>query len=249
MVDFDKNDGRKTAAYILIGVAAYLVLANTGLLDLIGLRALVRWAFGLALDLVPSAILLMGVLWLSRSREDEKPLVAWFITLFGAILVVSQFGLFGLSFGEMFLPMWLVIIAFMIMNPRKLLPRSLNTQNSDLSDENEAIQLVAFMGGGELKYTSRNLKGGDVVAVWGGYEIDFTEADMAGDSMELNLFCIMGGVEIKVPANWEMEKRGAICIMGGFSNKTRCLAEELELPRKKLIIKGFALMGGGDIKN
>ena len=67
--------------------------------------------------------------------------------------------------------------------------------------------------------------------------------------MELTLCCVMGGVEITVPSHWDVEKRGAICIMGGFSNKTRCMAEELEMPRKKLIIKGLALMGGGEIKN
>ena len=249
MSDFDKDDGRKTTAYILIGVAVYIVLANTGILDTFGIGGLVRWAFRTAFNLLPSAILVMGVLWLSRSKEGEKPMIAWFVTAFGAILLVSQFDLFGLSFGNMFTPMILVAVAFMIMNPRELLPRSLNTQNEDLDDEHPTIQLVAFMGGGELDYTSQNLRGGEVVAIWGGYKIDFRQADMEGDTMELNLFCIMGGVEITVPSNWEVEKRGAICVMGGFSNKTRCLADELELPRKKLIVKGFALMGGGEIKN
>lgn len=249
MVDFNKDDGRKTTAYILIGVAAYIVLANTGLLDWIGIGALVRWAFRTAFDLLPTAILIMGVLWLTRSKDGDKPLVAWFITIFGGILLVSQFNLFGLSFGEMFLPMWLVIIAFMIMNPRKLLPRRLNSQNEDIAEGDGKIQLIAFMGGGELKYTTRNLKGGDVVCFWGGYQIDFTDADMEGDSMQLNLICIMGGAEITIPSNWEVEKRGAICIMGGFANKTKCLAEQLELPRKKLIISGLALMGGGEVKN
>ncbi len=249
MVDFNKDNGRKTAAYVLIGVAAYMVLANTGLLDWIGIGALVRWMFRTAFDLLPAAILVMGVLWIARSKEGEKPLVAWFITIFGGILLVSQFELFGLSFGEMFLPMWLVIIAFMIMNPRNLLPRRLNMQNDELAEDTGTIQLVAFMGGGELDYTSRNLKGGDIVSIWGGYQIDFSNADMEGDSMRLNLFCIMGGVEITIPSNWEVEKRDAICIMGGFANKTKCLAEQLDLPRKKLIISGFALMGGGEVKN
>jgi len=249
MSDFDKDDGRKTTAHILIAVAAYIVISSTGLLDAFGLGSLISWVFDLFFKLLPSVILVMGVLWLSRSKEGEKPLIAWFVTIFGAVLLVSQFDLFGLSFGDMFLPMWLVVIAFMIMNPRDLMPRRLNTQNSDLDMDDGTIQLIAFMGGGELDYSSRNLKGGEVVAIWGGYQIDFTNADMEGDSMELNLFCIMGGVEIRIPDNWEMEKRGAICVMGGFSNKTRCLADELELPRKKLIIKGFALMGGGEVKN
>lgn len=249
MVDFDKDDGRKTTAYILLGVAAYIVLSRIGFFDAFGLGDLIRWIIGTIFDLIPSAILMLGVLWLARAKDNEKPLVAWFVTLLGGILVVSQLGLFGLDFGDMFLPMWLVVIAFMIMNPRKLLPRSLNTRNDELDDTDGPLQLVAFMGGGELHYTTRSLKGGDIVAFWGGYEIDFTEADMEEDTMTLNLVCIMGGVEIKIPANWEVEKQGAICIMGGFSNKTKCLADELELPRKKLIIKGLALMGGGEIKN
>ena len=249
MNNFNEKDGRKTTAYILLGVAAYIVLSNTGLLDLVGISDIVRWTFRTGLNLIPAAIILMGILWLTRSKDGEKPLIAWFVTLFGGILLVSQFDLFGLSFGEMFLPMWLVVIAFVVLNPRNLLPRSLNTQNDELGEGDGVIKLVAFMGGGDLDYTSRNLKGGEVFCFWGGYKIDFTDADMAGDSMELNLFCIMGGVEIIVPANWDVEKRGAVCIMGGFSNKSCCLAEKLELPRKKLIISGLALMGGGDIKN
>lgn len=245
----DRDDGRKTTAYILIGVAAYIILSRTGLLDFVGIGELFRWTFRTAFSLIPSVILILGLLWLTRSKEGAKPLIAWFVTLFGGVLVISQFGLFGLNFGEMFLPMWLVVIAFIIMNPRDLLPRRLNSSNEDLDDDQGQIKLVAFMGGGELDYTSRNLTGGEVVAVWGGYQIDFRNADMQGDSMELNLFCVMGGVEITVPSNWEVEKRGAVCIMGGFSNKTRCLADELELPRKKLILKGLALMGGGEVKN
>lgn len=249
MNDFHKDDGRKTTAYILIGIAGYIILSRTGILDFFGFSDLIRWIIRGFFSLLPAGVLLLGVLWLTRSKEGEKPLIAWFVTLFGGVLVISQFGLFGLNFGELFLPMWLVVIAFVIMNPRDLLPRRLNTRSEELDENQAQIQLLAFMGGGELEYTSRNLRGGEVVAVWGGYKIDFRNADMEGDSMELNLFCVMGGVEILVPTNWEVEKRGAVCIMGGFSNKSKCLADELELPRKKLILKGLALMGGGEVKN
>ena len=129
------------------------------------------------------------------------------------------------------------------------MPRRLNTREEEVGADTENIQLVAFMGGGELNYSSQSLRGGEVIAIWGGYQIDFSNADMAGDYMELNLFCIMGGVEVTVPPHWEVEKRGAVCIMGGFSNKARCIAEDLDMPRKKLIIKGLALMGGGEFKN
>lgn len=244
-----KKSRRQTTAYILLGVAAYLVLANAGILDSFGLGSVISWVIRSLFNLIPAAFLLLGIYWLSQSKDNKKPLVAWFVTMFGAVLLISQWGLFGLSFGDMFLPMWLVIVAFIVLNPRDILPRRLNMSSDELGEDNEQIQLVAFMGGGDLTYSSQSLTGGEIISIWGGYQIDFRNADMKGDSMELNLLCIMGGVEITVPPNWVVEKRGAVCIMGGYSVKTKCLAEELELPRKTLIVKGLALMGGGEIKN
>ncbi len=250
MSKHEARDGRRSTAIILLCVAAYIILANTGLLDFLGISSILSWLISSALNLIPAAILSLGVFWIIKSREGQRPVMGWLVSLFGAVLLISQSGWFGLSFGDMFIPMWLVIIAFVLINPRDILPRRMNMRSEEISgDDDGLIQLVAFMGGGELDYTTQNLRGGEVVAVWGGYQLDFTEADMEGDSMELNLFCIMGGVEVIVPPGWEVEKRGAVCIMGGFSNKTTCLAEELELPRKTLIVKGFALMGGGEIRN
>ncbi|MFK7863218.1 MAG: hypothetical protein AB8B95_03225 [Pseudohongiellaceae bacterium] len=245
----EEKNGRQTAAYILLGIAAYLVLSNMGVLSFFGIGSLFSWLFDAFFNLLPTGILLLGLYWLTKSEKSRKPLVAGFLTMFGGVLLISQFGIFGLSFGNMFLPMWLIVIAFIILNPRDILPRRFNRDDDDLSDGDEEIQLVAFMGGGELNYTSDALVGGEIISVWGGYKVDFTDAEMLDDSMELNLLCIMGGVEIIVPQNWEVEKRGAVCIMGGFGIKTRCIAEDLGLPRKKLIVKGLALMGGGEIKN
>ena len=249
MNDFNSKDGRKTTAYILLAVAAYILLSNTGLLEIFGIGNLIRWAFRTLFSFIPAAVLLLGIYWLIQSKDEEKPVIAWFLTLFGAVLVLSQLDLFGLSLGDMVIPMWLVLIAFVMMNPRRLLPRSMNKQNDELEDDEGRIKLVAFMGGGELNYTSQSLTGGEIIAICGGYKIDFTDADMEDDYMELNLMCIMGGVEIIVPMNWTVEKTGAVCIMGGYSVKTKNLAHELELPEKTLVLKGVAFMGGGEIKN
>ena len=224
-------------------------LCNIGLFDLFGVSSIIRWVISTFFNLLPAAILGLGIYWMISSRTEGKPVISWIAMLIGAVLLISQFGLFGLSFGNLFVPMWLIVIAFVVMNPRDLLPRRFNMQADELDEDSETLKLVAFMGGSELNYTTRALKGGEVFSFWGGYKLDFSEADMAGDSMELNLFCIMGGVEVIVPPHWEVEKRGSVNIMGGFSNNTHCLAEELGLPRKTLIVKGIALMGGGEIKN
>ncbi len=245
----DTAQSRKTAAYVLVAIAGLLILANTGLFSFSGLGDLIGMLFRLIFNAIPYVLALAGIFWIARSGRREAPLMAWLVLLFGAVLIISQIGLFGLSFGDMLAPMILLTVAFFLVNPRNLLPRRLNTDNEDLDPNEQAIKLFAFMGGGELKYHSKQLRGGEIMSIWGGYEIDFSDADMEGDSMQLNLYCIMGGVEIIVPANWRVEKRGAINIMGGYSNKTRNMAEELNLPPKTLIVTGLALMGGGEIRN
>ena len=249
MSEPDSPQGRKIIAYVLVAIAGLLILSNVGLFSFIGLTDLAGALFRLLFNSIPYILTLAGIFWIVRSGRHETPLMAWLLALFGTVLIISQIGLLGLSFGDMLAPMILLTVAFFLVNPRNLLPRRLNTGNEDLDPQEQEIKLFAFMGGGDLKYHSRSLRGGEVMAVWGGYEIDFSDADMEGDSMRLNLYCIMGGVEITVPANWKVEKSGAMCIMGGYSNKTRDMAEELNLPSKTLVVTGLALMGGGEIRN
>lgn len=249
MSEPDTPQSRKTVAYVLVAIAGILVLSNAGLFNIFGLRDLIGAIFRLIFNSIPYVLTLAGIFWIARSGKREAPLMAWLVIVFGAVLIVSQIGLFGLSFGDMVAPMILITVAFFLVNPRNLLPRRLNTSNDELDPNQQEIKLFAFMGGGELNYHSKQLKGGEVMAIWGGYDLDFSDADMEGDSMQLNLYCIMGGIEITVPANWKVEKSGAMCIMGGYSNKTRDMAEELNLPSKTLVVTGLALMGGGEIRN
>ncbi len=249
MSEPDNPQSRKTFAYILVAIAGLIILSNAGLFSVLGLRDLIGALFRFTFNAIPYILLLAGIFWIARSGKSGAPLMAWLVILFGAVLIVSQVGLFGLSFSDMLAPMILITIAFFLVNPRNLLPRRLNSSNEDLDPNEQEIKLFAFMGGGELKYHSKRLKGGEIMAIWGGYDIDFSDAEMEGDSMQLNLYCIMGGMEITVPANWRVEKSGAMNIMGGFSNKTRDMAEELNLPSKTLIVTGLALMGGGEIRN
>ena len=181
MAEPQSAQGRKTAAYILVAIAGVLILAEAGLFGFSGLRELIGWLFRLAFNSIPWLLVLAGIFWITRSGRGKAPLMAWLVIIFGAVLIVSQIGLFGLSFSDLFVPMILVTIAFFLVNPRNLLPRSLNTANEDLDPNENEIKLFAFMGGGELNFHSRQLKGGEVMAIWGGYEIDFSEADIEGD--------------------------------------------------------------------
>ncbi|WP_205020444.1 DUF1707 domain-containing protein [Streptomyces sp. HB132] len=81
-------------------------------------------------------------------------------------------------------------------------------------------------------------------AMWGGGEIDLREARFAERDVVIRCFTIMGGMQVTVPPDLNVQVRG-FGIMGGFGEHSK-LDEEPEpdpdSPRVK--VTGFALMGG-----
>ena len=83
------------------------------------------------------------------------------------------------------------------------------------------------------------------VAVMGGVDLDFREARMGPGITEISAFAMMGGVDIIVPPDLQVESNG-IGIMGGFdcSDEVR-QGDDPDSPI--LRINGLAIMGGVNI--
>ena len=58
------------------------------------------------------------------------------------------------------------------------------------------------------------------------------------------MFSLFGGVTIKVPVDWTVVLQGTP-IMGGFEEKTVPPAT----PGKVLYVRGYAIMGGLEVRN
>jgi hypothetical protein len=74
---------------------------------------------------------------------------------------------------------------------------------------------------------------------------------MQGESMVLDIFACMGGVELRVPNNWYVIFK-AIPILGGMDNSTSPAGDNqnsTDKKKKSLIVKGMAIMGGIEVKN
>lgn len=113
-------------------------------------------------------------------------------------------------------------------------------------DKNDIVDSVNFFGGSHQKVYSQNFKGGDVIAVFGGADINLTQADFEG-VIKLDVVAIFGGVKIIIPPGWEV-KSEVTAIFGGIDDK-RTLGVAATEPRKVLIIEGVAMFGGVDIRN
>ena len=107
----------------------------------------------------------------------------------------------------------------------------------------------AFLGGGERIIRSPDFRGGEVTAIMGGFEIDLRGAAMVGDEVVLDVFTLWGGVEIRVPEDWAVQIQ-ATPILGGISETTSGpgVPAAPSGPRKRLIVRGTAIMGGVEVK-
>ncbi|RZL49352.1 MAG: hypothetical protein EOP00_07190 [Pedobacter sp.] len=114
------------------------------------------------------------------------------------------------------------------------------TSNLDYLDS------VNVFGGSHQIVYSKNFKGGEITAVFGGCDVNLTQADFEGQVV-IDITAIFGGAKIIVPPGWNV-KSEVTAIFGGLDDK-RSIQPTIDGNSKLLIIKGIALFGGVDIRN
>ncbi|SER07987.1 Cell wall-active antibiotics response 4TMS YvqF [Microlunatus flavus] len=108
----------------------------------------------------------------------------------------------------------------------------------------EVDRMVAVFGGVERKGRWRVRARSQVMAIFGGVDLDLREADFDAPVVELNVSTCFGGVDIKVPAGINVRNE-TVNIFGGTDVKN--LGEPIE-GAPTLVIKGTVFFGGVDVK-
>jgi predicted membrane protein len=116
----------------------------------------------------------------------------------------------------------------------------------DSREAGAVLSEFALMGGGERIVRAQDFAGGEVTAIMGGFDIDLRGAAIAGDSATIDVFTLFGGVELKVPTEWNVSVTGTP-ILGVMSSVAQTAPGDG--PRKTLVVRGTAIMGGVEVKN
>jgi len=120
-----------------------------------------------------------------------------------------------------------------------------------LSNKNKqvsSVEIFTVLGRTELKHQTVLLEEGYVTCILGGSKIDLREADMINDAMTIDLLLVMSGIELMVPAHWQVSTQ-LVNVLGDLTDRTLCRAEEQLKPRKSLHITGLLIMGGITVTN
>jgi predicted membrane protein len=183
----------------------------------------------------------------------------WFVPIIiGGFFLVNEFVLQG-ELRRHIWPMILIVIgALFIFRPRNKGCRPWEKKNSGMQAEtitplseesytrDDIIDSTCIFSGTKKVILSKNFKGGDIVNIFGGCEIDLTQADMTTPAI-LEVTAIFGGATLIVPSNWAI-KSEAVTIFGGIGDK-RKITPSTESPSKTLVLKGTMIFGGMEIKS
>jgi hypothetical protein len=117
-------------------------------------------------------------------------------------------------------------------------------QGSPAPSRAEPETLLAVFGGAERKGRFRAGRSLKAVAVFGGVEIDLTEATFDAPELVIHCTAVFGGVEIRVPDHVTLRGGGA-GIFGGFEVRHQ---ESTEPHGPVVTVKGAAVFGGVEAK-
>jgi len=181
-------------------------------------------------------LIIIGTILLTKSKKSTAGLV---LLLIGGIGLIPDFW-----------PVILIALGLFIIfkQSRFSLNKNKPISNSEYDVNSDLINDVAIFGGGKKYYQTDNFNGGNVTSIFGGSEIDLLDCKLAEGQSVIDMFALFGGSSFRIPNDWNVEI-DTIAIFGGFSDKRRRDPNLAQREDRKLLIKGFILFGGGEIKS
>lgn len=230
--------GRGRGGVVTGGI--FIVIGLAFLLDHIGIISIANlWRFW------PTLLVVAGVVNFFSQRRSWGMLLIFA----GVILELNELGITHFGWGA-FWPMMLIAFGlFVLWGSMQWSSKSVPSKLAG-GDPRTTLNEAVVFGGLERRMTSPDFQGGDITAIFGGVELDLTEAQIQADEATLAITAIFGGVEIRVPPTWQVAFRGAP-IFGGVEDKTRTsrVVDPANPNLKTLIITGAVIFGGLEIKN
>ncbi|MFC2103889.1 LiaI-LiaF-like domain-containing protein [Bacteroidota bacterium] len=188
----------------------------------------------------PTILIVIGVVIILAGRNKTS---GWILLIIGLVFLIPDVIHVPYSIRRLFWPTILIIVGLLIIFRSSGVRRS-----SEESSSSDYIDDIAILGGGDRVITSENFKGGKITSIFGGSKIDLRKATLAPGQNIIDMFCMFGGSTLKVPASWNI-KIDVVSLFGGFSDKRHIKTETTMDVGKELIIKGFVMFGGGELKN
>ena len=224
-----QSNGQLLAGLIIIVIGLFALVGNLSIFNIHNLFQF--W---------PTIFIVIGLIKISKANTLQERLWGGMFIAIGLFMTLNSFGIIHVQIRDLWPVILIVIGVKMLMGSNH---KTLFIQKDSLSPSDSNINITASLGGVEGNVTTQDFRGGNVSAFLGGVELDLRQAAIQ-DKAIIDISVVTGGVVLKVPREWVIENQ-ITAIMGGLQDKSvPTLGAD-----KRLILTGFALMGGIEIKN
>lgn len=238
-IDTRSTSSQMIVGVLVIGLGVLFLLDNLDIID-----------FHRAISFWPVAFIVAGVLKLLDTRSPNGYLFGSLLIGAGVIMILNRLGVLDVHWRTLW-PLALIAVGGSLLY-RALTKKTLRVEAGvvDLRKDGDAvnasdelIDVTAVLAGFERRVTSRPFRGGEVTAIMGGCDLDLRDSAIDGEAV-LNVFALWGGITLRCPPDWTVILQGTP-IMGGFEEKTATPPDG----SKRLVIRGYAIMGGVEVRN
>jgi predicted membrane protein len=231
----ENNTNRASSQVVLgllvVGMGVLFLLDN---LDILNFRH--------AIGFWPLAFIVAGCVALFGNGSRSSNYMGGVLVAIGVLMIAGRMGFFYISWGTLW-PLVMIALGGLVLF-RSLGPgRVARSGTIEGAGPDNVVDIVAVLGGFERRVTTSDFRGGEITAILGGCELDLREASIVKEAV-INVFAIWGGINVKVPPDWTVVLNGTP-LMGGFSEKTVTPPDA----SKRLVITGYAIMGGVEVRN
>jgi hypothetical protein len=250
--DKRRQESRIFAGLILVGVGAALLLRNSGF-------PLPYWLFSW-----PAILILVGLY--SGVKHNFRNNTWIILIAVGSFFLVDKF-MPEMRLQPYFWPVAIIALGVIfILRPHRsgwLCEKDDEKKNdanaignsgwqqagdgSYSTDSSDSLKMSSVFSGVKRNIVSKNFQGGKISCVFGGADVDLTQADIQGKA-EIRFEVVFGGVKLVVPPHWIVynELDG---VFHGVDDKRKFNTATGSPAEKILTLRGSVVFGGVEIRS
>ena len=235
-----ENDNSKFKRNSRVHLFLGIVLVLLGLAVIAEMFDAVPWRMRDIIFSWQMILIVLGVIFISGSDSRST---GYILLGIGVFFILPRFFDVPHYWRSLFWPMLLIILGLLILFGRFRRPHASHQKSAS----DDVLDDVDIFGGSERILHSQNFKGGKISNIFGGSKYDMRQAKLAEGVNVLQVSMIFGGSKFVVPEEWDVRLE-VTSVFGGFADKRH---RSIVVPdsSRKLIIKGEAVFGGGELTN
>lgn len=232
----NKSTDRKLIIGIILMLAGGLLLLDTFDITQLPIR---HYIFSWKTLLIAIGVVILAT--------KERATAGYILIGLGVIFWLPSLVNYSVSLSQIFWPAILIGVGVLVITRRGNHGRRRKVSNGDKGSTSDYIDDVSVLGGGTKIIQSKNFKGGDITAIFGGSEFSFKDAEISTEGCTIDVFTMFGGSKLIIPDNWVV-KSDMFSVFGGFNDKRLVKTEEGD-QTNVLYLKGAVIFGGIEIKS